>query len=205
MCFANLPPDRQQKIEDAAMEAFGQNGYKKTSVSDVAAAAGISKAMVFHYFGTKKQLYLHLTGTATRTVIEEVLCKFDPRVTDFFERLELAAALKQAALKRHPPIYSYLKSMYYEDDPEVKNDVRAALRSEDNKRLASEYSLQGIDISKFKEGVDPRLVLTLLVRYSYGYLETMPDAFANDFAAPMEEFHACVAMLRKNLYKPEYV
>lgn len=202
--FKSLPPGRQQKIEDAAMEAFGQNGYKKTSVSDIAAAAGISKSMIFHYFGTKKQLYLHLMEAAFRAVVEEVLGKFDPGVTDFFDRLELAASLKQAVLKRHPPIYSYFKSMYCEEDPEVKNEIRAALRSEDNLRLANEYSLQGVDTSKFKEGVDPALVLTLLIRYSYGYLETMPDLFADDLAAPMAEFHACVEMLRRNLYKPEY-
>jgi AcrR family transcriptional regulator len=57
--FFNLSTEKQQKIVDAALASFGANGYKKTSIRDIAAEAGISKAMIFHYFGTKKQLYLY--------------------------------------------------------------------------------------------------------------------------------------------------
>lgn len=52
--FFRLSEEKQNSIIDAALKAFGINGYKKTSVSDIAAEAGISKAMVFHYFGTKR-------------------------------------------------------------------------------------------------------------------------------------------------------
>lgn len=52
--FANLPSEKRQRILDAAISCFGATGYRKTSMQDVAEAAGISKAMVFHYFDTKK-------------------------------------------------------------------------------------------------------------------------------------------------------
>ena len=42
--FLNLPEEKQNTILDAAFAAFGANGYKKASIADIAAAAGISKA-----------------------------------------------------------------------------------------------------------------------------------------------------------------
>ena len=48
--FLSLPIDKQDIIVNAALTCFGINGYKKTSISDIAAAAGISKALIFHYF-----------------------------------------------------------------------------------------------------------------------------------------------------------
>jgi len=61
--FLNLPMEKQNSIIDAALKTFAVHGYKKTSISDISSSAGISKAMVFYYFGTKKELYLYLVNT----------------------------------------------------------------------------------------------------------------------------------------------
>lgn len=52
--FLSLPMEKRNLIIDAALKSFGLHGYKKASISDIASSAGISKAMMFHYFGTKK-------------------------------------------------------------------------------------------------------------------------------------------------------
>lgn len=51
------PEQRQASILAAAREAFGRAGYAAAGVPDVAAAAGASPALVFHYFGSKEGLY----------------------------------------------------------------------------------------------------------------------------------------------------
>lgn len=58
--FLALPKEKQKAILDGAMQVFGSAPYKKASVGDIAKAAGISKGMVFYYFGSKKELYLFL-------------------------------------------------------------------------------------------------------------------------------------------------
>src|SRR5690606_4652816 len=53
-------PGRQNTREavlKAAREAFAEAGYDRTSVRQVAAAAGVDTALVHHYFGTKEQLF----------------------------------------------------------------------------------------------------------------------------------------------------
>lgn len=48
----------RQAILDAAADGFAQDGFGKTSVRKIAAAAGVDPALVHHYFGTKDQLFL---------------------------------------------------------------------------------------------------------------------------------------------------
>jgi AcrR family transcriptional regulator len=50
--------DRETQILDLATLAFGTAGYAATSVSDIAERAGISKPLVYNYFGSKDGLFL---------------------------------------------------------------------------------------------------------------------------------------------------
>lgn len=47
----------RRKMLEKAVELFAEHGLGSTSVRDVAAAAGVSLAMVHHYFGSKDDLY----------------------------------------------------------------------------------------------------------------------------------------------------
>jgi TetR/AcrR family transcriptional regulator, regulator of cefoperazone and chloramphenicol sensitivity len=44
------------RIRDAAIARFGEQGYDRTSVRQVAADAGVSAALVIHHFGSKEGL-----------------------------------------------------------------------------------------------------------------------------------------------------
>ncbi len=50
--------DRETQIVALASLAFGTAGYAATSVADVADRAGISKPLVYNYFGSKDGLFL---------------------------------------------------------------------------------------------------------------------------------------------------
>ena len=56
--FLALSEKKQKTIINAALQCFGKFGYEKASINDIAVAAHISKASVFQYFGSKKQLYI---------------------------------------------------------------------------------------------------------------------------------------------------
>ncbi|MDO3411135.1 TetR/AcrR family transcriptional regulator [Saccharibacillus sp. CPCC 101409] len=201
--LAHLPADKQKQITDGALLSFSTNGYKKASVSDIAAAAGISKAMVFHYFGTKKELYLDLMQFCSDIVVEAVQEKFDPDITDFFERIRMASAIKLAVLARHRAILSFLSSMFFEQDPEVEPEIKAFIASSEG--LRNQMALEGMDVSKFKEGVDPQTVMKILVRYSEGIVSEQPNSAAIDPEAIVREFDEVMELLRNHFYKEEYL
>ena len=68
--FFSLPEAKQQAIINAGYRVFSQNSYKNSPMSEIAEAAGISKALLFHYFHNKKELYLFLWDKCAETTIE---------------------------------------------------------------------------------------------------------------------------------------
>ncbi len=201
--FLSLPAEKQNTIINAALESFGTNGYKKTSISDIAVAAGISKAMVFHYFGTKKAMYLYLIDLSGNMVISEFSEKFDSAVTDFFERIKLATNIKISIMKKHPAMLSFLSSMYFETDGQVKSETTALLAKGESFR--SKIAFDGMDAGKFKDGIDPKLVMKMLVCFAEGYVSELPNRTEFDIEAMCKEFDECVNLLKNNLYKEKYL
>jgi AcrR family transcriptional regulator len=117
----------RQAISEAAIALFLEHGYDAVSVSDVAAAAEVSKRTLFAYFPTKDDLVLHriadhqneaarvvreraegeapldalhrhlLAGLARRDPITG-LCD-DPRVVAFYRLVTDTAALRSATVR----------------------------------------------------------------------------------------------------------
>lgn len=49
--------ERRQQIVEAAIELFSRKGFRGTRTREIAEAAGISEAMIFKHFATKRDLY----------------------------------------------------------------------------------------------------------------------------------------------------
>ena len=49
--------DRRAAILDAALEIFARRGYNGASIDEIAQAAGISKALIYEHFPSKKDLH----------------------------------------------------------------------------------------------------------------------------------------------------
>jgi AcrR family transcriptional regulator len=201
--FYNLPIEKQNTIINAALDTFGTNGYKKTSVSDIAAAAGISKAMVFHYFGTKKDLFFYLLNYCSDLIMGEITERFDHQVTDFFDRITMAANIKLEVIKKHPASLSFLYSVFYESNEEVRGGINEFfVKSEGFKNT---FTFDGLDYSKFKEGVDVTLIMKMLAWMAEGFSGPSKSIQVSELDARMEEFYEAMELLRRNLYKEEYL
>ena len=203
--FNNLPAEKQKAIIDAALVSFGTNGYKKTSANDIAAAAGISKAMVFHYFGTKKAMYFYLLDLCGTIIVNEVKEKFDNSITDFFERIRLSSDIEISVMRKHPAILSFLKSAYFENDEEVKADIKALLEKGEGEDFRNKIAFEGVDFSKFKEGIDLKLITKILYWIADGFASNFSNKTMDDFEAFCKDFDDCINLFKNNFYKEEYL
>jgi AcrR family transcriptional regulator len=52
--------DRRAAILDAALEVFSRRGYNGASIDEIATAAGISKALIYEHFPSKRDLHVSL-------------------------------------------------------------------------------------------------------------------------------------------------
>lgn len=56
--------ERREELIAAALELFGSHTGDEISIDDVAEHAGASRALVYHYFGSKQELYLEALRSA---------------------------------------------------------------------------------------------------------------------------------------------
>src|SRR6478609_1365581 len=52
------PDERREQILSCAVRLFGERPYAEVSTTDIAAAAGVARGLINHYFGTKKGLFV---------------------------------------------------------------------------------------------------------------------------------------------------
>ena len=52
--------ERRELIVEAAGQLFGERGYDGTRLDDIAAAAGVTKPILYRHFDSKRDLYLAL-------------------------------------------------------------------------------------------------------------------------------------------------
>ena len=74
-------PERRALILREAGRLFARHGYAGTRLDDVAAAAHVTKPMVYRHFESKKALYMAL------------LAKHEDDLPTFLERVEVASIL----------------------------------------------------------------------------------------------------------------
>ncbi|MDQ3757621.1 MAG: TetR/AcrR family transcriptional regulator, partial [Actinomycetota bacterium] len=66
-------PERRAAILRAAATAFAQRGFAATSMEEVAAAAGITKLIVYRHFESKEELYRAVLEQVSSRMGEELL------------------------------------------------------------------------------------------------------------------------------------
>src|SRR5919197_3920988 len=75
----------RQAILDAAIARFGREGYRATSVADIARDASVGGTVAYAYFPSKEALFLAAVDQDAAGVIQEGLSQVmeDPTVEDW--------------------------------------------------------------------------------------------------------------------------
>jgi AcrR family transcriptional regulator len=82
--------DRREAILDAALEEFSHSGFHETSLEGVAERAGISKALIYEHFSSKRDLHDALLGRYLHLMLEGTIAAI-ARAAPVEERLQAAA------------------------------------------------------------------------------------------------------------------
>ncbi|MGN0486589.1 MAG: TetR/AcrR family transcriptional regulator [Acutalibacteraceae bacterium] len=166
--FFSLPEEKQLAIINAGYRVFSQNTYKKSPMSEIAAAAGISKSLLFHYFRNKAELYLFLLKNAAETThqyLHEFRCYEED---DIFEMMHRGLKAKVCIMKKYPDLTAFTLKSYYETDPEVRSNIQDMI----GRTVSMEANRQYMKIrpEQFVEGLDIQMMYTDMYLASEGYL-----------------------------------
>lgn len=76
---------RREELIAAALELFSKHDAEDVSIDDVALAAGASRALVYHYFGGKQELYVAALRNAAARLEERLRLQGAGRPLDMLE------------------------------------------------------------------------------------------------------------------------
>jgi AcrR family transcriptional regulator len=140
----------RQAILDAAIARFGRDGYRATSVADIAREAGVGGTAAYAYFSSKEALFLAALDEDAAAVIDKGLTRViaDPDVDEWRETLIFTVV---DVVDHHPLARRVLAGL----EPDVNERVvelpaLAELRKTCAERLAAEQ-LAG----KVRADIDP--------------------------------------------------
>ena len=94
--FERLPADRREGILSAGIREFSRKSYKDVRMEDITEACRISKGILFHYFGSKKEFYLYCLESALARLTERT----EPVTGEGFYGVLFAAMDRKIALCR---------------------------------------------------------------------------------------------------------
>jgi AcrR family transcriptional regulator len=96
----------QQRILDGALQVFGEHGYDRATLDQVAQAAGCSRVSIYQYFSGKDDLFRHLAGQVARQLraSTEALAPITPDA-DGWEAVRSWVGRYAEIHRRHAPVF----------------------------------------------------------------------------------------------------
>ncbi len=90
------PTAIKKKIIRVAAKKFAKNGYAKTSINDIIAAAKVSKGVLFHHFHSKEELFFVVLSQGIDSAFNEIFeLAANPNFNLFEKRENLFEDLKK--------------------------------------------------------------------------------------------------------------
>ena len=174
--------ERRAQLLALGLTMFSQRSYDEVSIDDLARAAGVSKGLLYHYFPTKRDLYVAALRQAAQQLVDETTTA---RGAPPEERVRKGLETYLDFVERHGQAYVALMRGGIGSDPEI-----AAILEETRSTFAA----------RILEDVPPAIVSPLLrtaLRGWIGFVEATSLEWAAHRAV---ERDALVALLTPVLF-----
>lgn len=182
----------RRAILEAAIERFGRDGYRSTSVADIARDASVSGTAAYAYFPNKEALFLAAIDSDAAGVIHEGLSSLsEGTVVEDWRRMLIFTLVD--AVQRHPLAKRLLAGL----EPEVTERVLGIPALEDLRAVCVERISSEQAAGRVRADIDPTVIgngvvsimLSLLmsvVQVGPGAAVAYGDGVAAVFAAALD-------------------
>lgn len=171
--FQGLNPEKQQKILDAGLSEFAENGYESSSTNRIVQRAGISKGSLFKYFPSKEDLYFYLLDRITAELNASMKEQTASLSANLFERIQDYSTLEISWYLQHPEKARMILRAFARDDSEIYRKIEARYGNREQKIL--DWFLQDADPAQFRTEKQKALDLVkwFLKGFNDAFLEKM--------------------------------
>lgn len=213
MCekFLAIGAEKQRAILQAALSEFAERGYHKANTNTICEKAGISKGLLFHYFGSKKALYLYLLDDVMKEMTRRLYEYVGREKTDLFDLITETSLAKMRVGAEMPEGYRLIYEAFLATPDELSEEMKRSFRNTYTEQRAQVLLL--VDESKFKPTVSKERAVDLLLactegifnRYYELYRHMTPEEALPHMDSIRQELIESLLLLKTAFYKEEYL
>ncbi len=200
----NVDIEKRTNIINSAMKEFSKNSFQKASTNIIVEDAGISKGLLFHYFGTKANLYKYLEYFSIEVITEKIVDELDWEQKDIFLRLKEISMIKFKVFQQYPYLADFSLKVFQDKTVEEIMYINPDFPLE----LYSQIYTYNIDYSLFKENIDIKKAINIiqwtLEKYSDEFRRNIKNGSIEfDYKAIEKEIYLYIDMLKVCFYKED--
>lgn len=122
--FYNLPAERQNAIIQNGMKEFSSKSYTEASTDTIIKECGISKGILFHYFGSKKNFYLYVLEHCVKVLTQH---EITVEAIDFYQVLFKTMDRKMEIFKKYPLEIKFVNMVAKETNGQIAEEKNQLL------------------------------------------------------------------------------
>ena len=204
--FLKLDEEKQKRVLAAAYSEFLEKGYAEASTNVITQNAGISKGLLFHYFGNKEGLYKFLMREATRRIASEAVPELPNEETDVFALIKSIIQVKISVCLHYPTETKFMVSAWKTNLPErLLQELKKMVDMSGN---YVDMLVAMLDVQLLKDGVEKEVAIEIIAWVCEKYTEkllasNMLDTEATSWNLIAEDLDKYLDALRGGLYKED--
>jgi AcrR family transcriptional regulator len=184
--FAHLDHEKQEAILNACLEEFVRAGYRGASTNVMCKKAGISKGLLFYYFGNKKDLFFYLTDYCTKLLVDRFYEGIENKRETIFERMVNLTMRKWALYDQYPLQYGFLVKQLLDCPPDVEQKLMMIKKA--NTARAMQAIMQNLDLSDLRPDIDKAKAIELVLFVIEGFRAKNIEKYRMN-PRPLHELH----------------
>ena len=135
--FQKLSLEKQASIISAGTEEFAKKSYSDSNTDVITQACGISKGLLFHYFGTKREFYLYCLSAA----LEKLMVETEIPEGDFYAVLFGSMDQKLRLCAFYPAETKFVNMASRETSAEVNSGRKELFAQYGARRASASYAV----------------------------------------------------------------
>lgn len=202
--FHNLAEEKQQRIITKGIEIFAKVSFTDAKTDLITKEAGISKGLLFHYFGSKKAYYLYLLNYSLNLLTRFEQITPPDSNENFFDILFASMDKKIQLISRYPNEMHFLNLASRETSKQVVQDVQLLIQRylktvHENSAAVLTHAITTLNL---KKDIQKELLINGLTLYINAFInqklriyQNNPDDFFANAASIKAEMKAYLNLM----------
>ena len=179
------PEARRRRLEEAAREEFSAKGLEGARVDEIARRAGVNKQLVYHYFGNKDGLYLHIREQTYEAMVN---AKVSLNLRDIppFEAIETLVGFTFDYIAENRDFIALLNDENIHQGRHIKKSQQVHPTHAEMIRILDDILRRGEKDGSIRQGIDTTqfyITLSGMCYFYFANIHTLSVVFGRDLAS----------------------